>query len=36
MIVNRDKFQVIPPDKHGPYNSNIEVKTGNEKIKSTS
>ena len=36
MIVNSDKFQVILPDKCSSDNSNMEVKIGNEKIKSTS
>ena len=35
MIVNPDKFQVIL-DKRGSDNASIEVKIGNEKIKSTS
>ena len=36
MIGNPDKFQAIFLDKHGSDNTNIEVKIGNEKIKSTS
>ena len=36
MIVNPDKFQVILLDKRGSDNTNIELKIGNEKIKSTS
>ena len=36
MIVNPDKFQVILLDKRGSDNTNIELKTGTEKIKSTS
>ena len=36
MIVNLDKFQVILLDKRGSDNTNIELKIGNEKIKSTS
>ena len=36
MIVNPDKFQVILLDKHGSENTNMEVKIGNEIIKSTS
>ena len=36
MIVNPDKFQVILLDKRGSDNTNIEVKIGNENIKSTS
>ena len=35
IIVNLDKFQVILLDKHGSGNTNIELKIGNEKIKST-
>ena len=35
MIVNSDKFQVILLEKRGSNNTNIEVKVGNEKIKST-
>ena len=35
-IVNPDKFQVNFLDKHGSNNTNIGVKIGNEKIKSTS
>ena len=36
MIVNSDKFQVILLDKRGSDNTNIELKIGTEKIKSTS
>ena len=36
MIVNPDKFQVSLLDKRGSDKTNIELKTGNEKIKSTS
>ena len=36
MIVNPDKFQVILLDKRGSDNTNIELKIGTEKIKSTS
>ena len=36
MIVNPDKFQVIFLDKRGSDNTNIELKIGTEKIKSTS
>ena len=36
MIVNPDKFQVILLDKRGSDNTNIEVKIGKEKTKSTS
>ena len=36
MIVNPDKFQVIFLDKGRSDNTNIEVKIGNEKIRSTS
>ena len=36
MIVNPDKFQVILLDKRGSDNTNIELKIGIEKIKSTS
>ena len=36
MIVNPDKFQVILLDKRGSENTNMEVKIGNEIIKSTS
>ena len=36
MVVNPDKFQVILLDKRGPDNTNVELKIGNEKIKSTS
>ena len=36
MIVNPDKFQVILLDKRGSENTNIELKIGTEKIKSTS
>ena len=36
MIVNPDKFQVILLDKRDSDNTNIELKIGNEKIKSTS
>ena len=36
MTVNPDKFQVILLHKRGSDNTNIEVKIGNEKIKSTS
>ena len=36
MTVNPDKFQVIILDKRGSDNTNIELKIGNEKIKSTS
>ena len=35
IIVNSDKFQVILLEKRGSNNTNIEVKVGNEKIKST-
>ena len=35
MIVNPDKFQVILFDKRGSDNTNIELKMGNEKIKSS-
>ena len=35
MVVNGDKFQVILLDKRGSDNTKIEVKIGNEKIKST-
>ena len=35
IIVNSDKFQVILLEKRGSDNTNIEVKVGNEKIKST-
>ena len=35
MIVNPDKFQVILLDKRGSDNTNIELKIGTEKIKST-
>ena len=34
MIVNPDKFQVILLDKRGSDNTSIELKIGNEKIKS--
>ena len=36
MIVNPDKIQVILLDKGGSDNTNIKLKIGNEKIKSTS
>ena len=36
MIANPDKFQVILLDKRGSDNTNIELKIGNEKIKSAS
>ena len=36
MIVNPHKFQVVPLDKGGLDNTNIELKIGNEKIKLTS
>ena len=36
MQLNPDKFQVILLEKRGADNTNIEVKIGNEKIKSTS
>ena len=36
MIVNSDKFQTTILDKCGSDNTNMEVKIGNEKIKSTS
>ena len=36
MIANPEKFQVIFFEKRGSDNTNIEVKTGNEEIKSTS
>ena len=35
MIVNPDKFQVILLEKRSSDNTNIELKIGNEKIKST-
>ena len=36
MIANPEKFQVIFLEKRGSDSTNIEVKTGNEEIKSTS
>ena len=36
VIVNPDKIQVILLDKGGSDNTNIKLKIGNEKIKSTS
>ena len=36
MIANPDKFQVILLDKRGSDNTDIELKIGKEKIKSTS
>ena len=36
LIVNPDKIQVILLDKGGSDNTNIKLKIGNEKIKSTS
>ena len=35
MIVNRDKFQEFLLDKRDSDNTNVELKIGNEKIKST-